>query len=129
WWVAPAFVTMAVVLVPWTAWLYLSLPADAEANHWALAWAGFDVGLGLSLTATAVLVWRRSPLSEMSATVTATILVCDAWFDVLTARGWQVLQAALLAALVELPLAVFCLWIARKVDRIMEDARLYFLRA
>src|SRR2546426_5537771 len=58
-----------------------------RSNHWQLAWGGFDIGLGLALAATAVTVARRSPFAEVTAAVTGALLVCDAWFDVLTARA------------------------------------------
>src|SRR4029077_1892583 len=97
-WVAPAFLVIAVGLVPWIAWLFLSLPDEATAAHWRLAWGGFDIGLSVALATTACLVFRRSPLSEVSAAVTGTMLVCDAWFDVLTSRGTtDVAIAAVLA--------------------------------
>ena len=123
-WIAPAFLVIAVGLVPWIAWLFLSLPDEATAAHWRLAWGGFDIGLAVALATTACLVLRRSPLAEVSAAVTGTMLVCDAWFDVLTSRGTtNVAIAAVLAVVAELPLAVFCFWIARSVERILEDAR------
>ncbi len=127
-WVAPAFFIVSVGLVPWIAWLFWSLPDEATAAHWRLAWGGFDIGLSIGLASTAVLVFRRSPLAEVSAAVTGTMLVCDAWFDVLTSRGTtQVVVAAVLAVVAELPLAVFCFWIARSVERVLEDAAPYLL--
>src|SRR6266704_1810003 len=86
-WIAPAFLLCAIVLLPWTAVLFLTLPRHYVANHWGLAWGGFDIGLGLALAATAVSVARRSPFAEVTAAVTGTLLVCDALFDVLTSRG------------------------------------------
>ncbi len=127
-WVAPAFLVIAVGLVPWIAWLFWSLPDEATAAHWRLAWGGFDVGLSVVLASTALLVFRRSPFAEVSAAVTGTMLVCDAWFDVLTSRGTtNVVIAAVLAVVAELPLAIFCFWIARSVERVIEDARPHLL--
>jgi hypothetical protein len=55
--------------------------------------------------------------------------VCDAWFDVLTSRTTaEIVQAALEAALVELPLATLCFWMATNLARAVEVAR-PFLRA
>src|SRR5579864_4125768 len=79
-WVTPAFLLCAIVLIPWTAFLFATLPGHYVANHWRLAWGGFDIGLGFALASTAVLVARRSPFAEVTATVTGTLLVCDAWF-------------------------------------------------
>lgn len=128
-WVAPALLACAVVLIPWTAFLFSTLPRHYVANHWWLAWGGFDIGLGLALAATAVTVARRSPFAEVTATITATLLVCDAWFDVLTSRGVSaVAQAVASAVLVELPLAALCFWMARNLAHAVEIARPY-LRA
>jgi hypothetical protein len=128
-WIAPAFLLCAAVLIPWTAILFLTLPRHYGANHWRLAWGGFDIGLGIALASTAVATLRRSPLSEIAATVTGTLLVCDAWFDVLTSHGASdITQALVDAFLIELPLACLCFWIARNVAHAMETARPY-LRA
>jgi hypothetical protein len=123
-WIAPAFLLCAVVLLPWTGFLFFSLPRHYVANHWQLAWGGFDIGLGLGLATTAVAVARRSPFAEVTAAITGTLLVCDAWFDVLTSRGASdIAQAAVEAALVELPLAALCFWIATNLARAVEIAR------
>jgi hypothetical protein len=128
-WVAPAFFACAIVLIPWTGFLFLDLPRHYTANHWKLAWGGFDIGLGIALATTAVAVARRSPFAEVAAAITGTLLVCDAWFDVLTSRGaGGVLHAALEAALVELPIAALCFWIALNMARAVEVAA-PFLRA
>jgi hypothetical protein len=113
-WVAPAFIALAAALLPWIGWLFTTLPDEATAAHWRLAWGGFDVGLACALGATGILIVRRSRSTAVAATVTGTMLVCDAWFDVLTSRGTtNVVVAAVLAAVVELPLAFFCYWIGR----------------
>ena len=71
---------------------------------------------------------RRSPGAEVAATVTGTLLCCDAWFDVLTSRGASdITQAVLSAVLIELPLAALCS-IARNLARAIETA-VPFLRA
>lgn len=123
-WIAPAFFLCAAVLLPWTVFLFATLPRHYVANHWRLAWGGFDVGLGIALVATALMVVRRSAFAEMTAAITATLLVCDAWFDVFTSRGLSdVAQAIAEAVLVELPLAAVCLWIATNIARAIEVAR------
>jgi hypothetical protein len=104
--------------------LFAALPGHYVANHWQLAWGGFDLGLGLALAATAVLVARRSPFAEVTATITGTLLCCDAWFDVLTARGLaDTAQAVISAVLIELPLAALCFWMARNLAHAVEVAR------
>ena len=110
--------------------LILTLPRNYSANHWRVAWGGFDMGLGLALATTAIAVARRSPYAEVAAAVTGTLLVCDAWFDVLTVRtGGELLQAGLEALLLELPLAALCFWMATNLARAVEVARPYLLAA
>jgi len=129
-WIAPVFVLCVIVLVPWSAYLFGTLPLHYTANHWRIAWGGFDVGLALALAATATLIARRSPLVEVTATVTGTLLVSDAWFDVLTSRGTSALaQSIVEALLVELPLAGLCFWIARNFAHAVETARPYLEEA
>jgi hypothetical protein len=128
-WTAPVFMTCAVLLIPWAAFLFADLHPHYVANHWRLAWGGFDIALGIALASTAVLVTRRSPGAEVAATITGTLLCCDAWFDVLTSRGASdITQAVLSAVLIELPLAALCFWIARNLARAIETA-VPFLRA
>jgi hypothetical protein len=129
-WIAPAFGLCVALLVPWTGYLFGTLPPHYRANHWRIAWGGFDVGLTLTLASTVVLITRRSPFAEVTATVTGTLLVCDAWFDILTSRGTSdIVQASVEAALVELPLAALCFWIARNMARAVEVARPYLQAA
>jgi len=116
--VPPFFALAALVLIPWTVLLVNQLPSEHRAIHWDVAWGGFDIGLSLTLLAVAVAAWRRSPWFEGAATAAATLLVVDAWFDVLTASaGTDRLVAIVEAAVVELPLAVVCLFLAGKVER------------
>ena len=117
-WVVPLFGLAALLLVPWVILLVVALPSAHRAAHWDIAWAGFDVGLALLLLTVAVVAWRRSPWLEGAATATATLLVVDAWFDILTAStGTELVVAVTEAAFVELPLAVLCLRLARDTER------------
>jgi len=104
--------------------------AALRRNHWQLAWGGFDIGLGVALASTAVMVTRRSPFAEVTATITGTLLCCDAWFDVLTSRGpSDIAQAAASALIIELPLAALCFWMAHNLAHAVEVARPYLQRA
>ena len=128
-WIAPAFFLCALILVVWAGFLIVTLPRNYTANHWHVAWGGFDIGLGIALVATAVAVVRRSPYAEVAAAVCGTLLVCDAWFDLVTSRTrGELVQAGLEAALIELPLAALCFWMAINLARAVEVAR-PFLRA
>jgi len=117
-WVGVLFAAAALVLVPWVVFLVHALPSDHRSAHWDVAWGGFDTTLALLLVGVAVAAWRRSPWLEGAATAAATLLFVDAWFDILTASSRSELVTAIVeAAVVELPIAVFCLFLARSVER------------
>ena len=119
-WVIPLFGLAGIVLVPWILFLIRSLPSTHAAAHWDIAWAGFDVALAFLLLGVAVAAWRRSPWLEGAATAAAALLIVDAWFDVLTSStSAERLVAIGEAALVELPLAVLLLLLARDAERVL----------
>jgi hypothetical protein len=95
----------AITLIPWTIYLALTLPQDYTAQHWQATWVGFDVLLLAFMIATAVLGFLQHRLLTLFAFATGVLLLCDAWFDVLTAEGGDLVVSALIAGLVELPLA------------------------
>lgn len=111
---AGAFFVAAAVTVPWTIYLAIVLPRHYTAHHYWLGWAGFDVGLVVVLAVTGRALLRESAAAQRYATTAATMLVVDAWFDVLNAATTaDQLIALAMAALVELPLAYVCWRIAR----------------
>jgi hypothetical protein len=123
-WVAPLFAVLGIGLVPWTVWIAYELPQRHLARHWDVAWGGFDAAMAGLLLATAFAAVRRSPWIQSTATAAATMLACDAWFDMATAsRGSEEAMAIATAILIELPLAVLCLWVARNVERTHELLR------
>jgi hypothetical protein len=120
-WVAPLFALLGAGLVPWTAWIAYDLPQRHLARHWDVAWVGFDVGMALLLLATAYAALRRAAWIQSTAAAAATMLVCDAWFDIVTAgRGAELALSLASGFLVELPLAVICVWVARNAERAQE---------
>ncbi|MFE9201689.1 hypothetical protein [Micromonospora sp. NPDC007230] len=120
-WVAPTFAVLALLTLPWIGYLALTLPRHAVIVHYRAAWVGFDLGLTAMLALTAVQAYRGHRQVALAASATATMLVVDAWFDVITTpAGPDLALSVLLAALVELPLAAVCVWIARHGDRMME---------
>lgn len=121
--VGPTFVVCAVVLVPWAAYMYVVLPGRAESHNYDLAWAGFDVAMVLALVATAWSLVRLSRALPIAASALATMLVVDAWFDVLTAHsGRDRLVAVAMAVVVELPLAAVASWMAYHGQALRERA-------
>jgi hypothetical protein len=129
-WVAVVFGAIGVGLLPWTILLAHWLPAKHESVRWDLAWSGFDTALALSFLATSVAAWRRSPWVGAFASATATLLLTDAWFDVILESHSDELRISIATALFgELPAAAFCLWIAFRTERFLArmvgEARLH----
>ncbi len=94
-------------LVPWIVLLGLTLPHRYVADHWSVAWVGFDVALLGALVMTAWAAWRRRQIVIAAALVTGTMLVVDAWFDIITDSSTRDLVISVItAAFGELPLAV-----------------------
>ena len=111
---------VAVVLLPWTGYLSATLPSEHVAHHWRVAWAGLDLAEAAALVATFVALLRNSPAVTVLASIAGTLLVCDAWFDVVTAQpGSDLAWALVFALLAELPLAALCFWIAFEVGEVV----------
>ena len=106
----------ALLLVPWTIGLARALPCRYVTAHWGIAWVGLDTAIAAGLAVTGVAVLRRAAWLDRVAVATATLLGVDAWFDVLTARSTSAVVLASVEALaVELPVAVLCIWVARRL--------------
>jgi hypothetical protein len=119
-WAGPVFAVLSLVMVPWTVYLAMTLPDRSVSGHYAVAWAGFDVLLTAGLVATAWTAMSRSAWLAIAASSTATLLVIDAWFDVVTSpTGAELVAAAVLAVLVEVPLAGLCGWLARHSEQLV----------
>ena len=107
-----------VVLAGWIAVLMLTLPRHYTAAHWRGAWVGFDFALLAAFAATAWASLRERQVLIICLTVTGTLLICDAWFDVILDLGtrdiWMSVASAVFA---ELPLAFMMLTAARRLVR------------
>jgi hypothetical protein len=108
----------AIALIPWTIYLGLTLPQSYPAQHWQVTWVGFDVLLLAFMITTAVLGFTNHHLLTLFAFATGVLLVCDAWFDVLTARRGDFVVSVLTAALGELPLAAVLIVGAVRIARL-----------
>jgi integral membrane sensor domain MASE1 len=108
----------SVLMIPWVIALAVSLPPRYLAGHWRLTWVGFDVMLGATLAITAWAALRRRQIMILSAIVSATLLVCDAWFDMMTASGHDWWASLATAVLVELPLAVWLFFVSHHLVRL-----------
>ncbi len=112
------FIGGCVVLAGWIAVLMLTLPRHYTAGHWRGAWVGFDFALLAAFAATAWASLRERQVLIICLTVTGTLLICDAWFDVILDLGtrdiWMSVASAVFA---ELPLAFMMLTAARRLVR------------
>jgi hypothetical protein len=106
---------LCLALLGWASRLATILPSRYVVGHWDIAWVGFDMMLAAGIAATGVTVWRRSPFAPAISLGTAVMLLCDAWFDVVTSTGTgDLVLSLLLAGLVELPLAGLALVLAHR---------------
>ena len=113
-WVTLLLGLVAIALVPWILYLTFTLPSRHVTFHYDTAWIGFDLGLLASFAATAWATFRGSQWLVPLAAVTGTMLLCDVWFDILTASpGTGVSEAVIEAAVAEVPLAGLCFLLAR----------------
>jgi hypothetical protein len=116
--VLTAIVACCVILAAWIAVLALTLPPYYRAGDWRGAWVGFDVALLATFAVTGWAAWRRRQILVICLVVLATLLCCDAWFDVVLNAHTKGFQVSLLSALViELPLAVLAIAGARRLLR------------
>jgi hypothetical protein len=107
-----------VVLVVWIGVLAATLPRFYRAGSWRGAWVGFDIALLVAFAVTGWAAWRRRQLLIISLVVLATLLCCDAWFDVVLDARTKGFELSLLSALViELPLAGVAIITARRLLR------------
>ena len=113
------FGAIGLGLLPWTLWLSASLKPHHATEHWDIAWAGFDTGLAAAFVLTALAAWQRSPWVSAAAAATGTLLVADAWFDIVLESHSEVRWAVLFAVCGELPLAAVCFWIAYRTERFL----------
>jgi hypothetical protein len=115
-WVAVMYGGFAVVTVPWVIYLGQTLPTRHITRHWDASWVGLDIAIVAMLLLNAIFSYRESKWLVMSATATATLLVADAWFDIMSEHaGKPLIEAISLAILVELPLAILTFSVALRI--------------
>lgn len=112
-------VTCCVALAAWTGLLAATLPHYYRAGGWRGAWVGFDIVLLAAFAATGWAAWRRRQVLIICLVVLATLLCCDAWFDVVLDSHTKGFEVSLLSAvIIELPLALLAIAGARRLFRL-----------
>ena len=112
-WAGKIYIMLAIVLLPWTVYLGLTLPKHHLSAHWDISWTGLDIGLIVSLLATGLFAYMRSIWIVISAATTGSLLLVDAWFDVMSEKSpADFHQAIILAFAFEIPLALMSYYLA-----------------
>jgi hypothetical protein len=121
-------IVCCVCLAAWTGLLATTLPRFYRAGGWRGAWVGFDIALLAAFAATGWAAWRRRQLLIICLIVLATLLCCDAWFDVVLDARTSGFYLSLASALViELPLAALAIFLARRLLRMTNAVMLRYL--
>lgn len=115
-WLSVAVIAIVVGMIPWTAYLAVSLPRHFDAHNWRLAWVGFDGAVIVVLAFTAWAAWFHRQILAPTAIVVATLLTCDAWFDVNTSFHTPGEVLTIVTALcANIPAALFFALLARHI--------------
>ena len=107
-----------LVLIPWTVYLAFALPDDYLVHDWTALWVGFDLLLFVLMAATAIFGMLRRQVMLLTAFATGILLICDAWFDLMTAGPDDVWLSVVTALLIEVPLAIFMIRGAQRILRL-----------
>jgi hypothetical protein len=111
--------TCCIALVGWIVILLLTLPERYTSSNWQAVWVGLDIAELLGFAATAWAAWHQRQVVIFCMIITATLLLCDAWFDVTLDYGSSEFTTSILSAvLVELPLAFLMFAAARRLVRV-----------
>jgi hypothetical protein len=122
-WAVAFFLGGAVVLIPWIV-LMFTVPREVNVPpHWVLVWGGFDCFLVLGFAVTAFRLMTRSPRGAVTSAMTGTMLLIDAWFDVLTTHRGGQFVSILMAVFAEIPCALICFYVSRRIVSLFEEAK------
>lgn len=112
--VSAAFVVGAVLLVPTSVRRVVKVAPVVIALHQRVTWSGLDIFEFAGLLATGWCLRERSPWLAMVGTATATLLLSDALFNIVTSSDGSLLGGILMAVVAELPLAALSLVLAAR---------------
>ena len=122
-WLGPLAVCWSLGIVPWVVYLAVTLPGRQRAVDYDIAWVGYDAVMGVVMAALAYCALRRKAATGAIAAVASTMLVIDAWFDIVTTgKREQLVFAIASAVLLEIPLAIVCAWVAINAERVRARA-------
>jgi len=108
----------SIAMIPWLGYLSVTLPENYVAHNWPATWVGFDVLLVAFMLATAAFGYLRRQVVLLAAFTSGVLLICDAWFDLMTAGPDDVWWSVVTALLIEVPLAIFMISGALRIMRL-----------
>src|ERR1700730_3413169 len=108
----------SIAMVPWLGYLSMTLPANYVAHNWTATWVVFDILLVVFMLATALLGYLRRQLVVLAAFTAGVLLVCDAWFDLMTAGPDDVWISVVTALGIEVPVAILLIRGAVRIMRL-----------
>src|ERR1700727_88472 len=112
-------VIACLALAAWIIVLVLTLPPSFHTHYWRGAVVGFDILEFLGFAATGWALWRGRQIAIAFLLITATLLCCDAWFDVILDSGTGAIWGSVASAVfIELPLAFLMFNAARRLIRV-----------
>ena len=125
--IVAAIIICSLALAAWIGVLASTLPRYYRAGDWRGAWVGFDLAELAAFAVTGWAAWRRRQILIICLVVLATLLCCDAWFDVVLNARTKGFELSLLSALViELPLALLAILGARRLLRMTNAVMLRY---
>jgi hypothetical protein len=115
-WLGVVYTGLSLVLIPWTFYLSVTLPTHHLSSHWDASWVGLDIGITILLLLSALLVYLKSDWVVISSSATGSLLLADAWFDIMSAHaGSDLRESVAMAMFVELPLAAISYIVAHQI--------------
>jgi hypothetical protein len=112
-WMPIALAISALVLVPSLVIVLTVVPRVETAHHLRVAWTGLDVFEVLALAAAGFALQRRPAIVAIPATITGTLLLCDAWLNIIPSTG-AAFYEGIVMAFIELPLAAISFSVAAR---------------
>jgi hypothetical protein len=110
---------ICLFLAAWIVLLMRTLPSQYTSSHWREVWVGLDIAELAGFAATAWAAWHQRQVVVFCMVFTGTLLLSDAWFDLMLDAGSPGFTMSLLSALfAEIPLALLLFYAARRLVRI-----------
>lgn len=108
-----------LALAGWIGILILTLPDRFTSSDWRAVWIGLDIAELIGLAAIGWAAWRQRQVVIFFMIMTATLLLCDAWFDLALNYGTgDFTMSVVTAVLAEFPLAFLLFAGARRLVRV-----------